>query len=346
MSTVIAMLMTSLLVILAGATRQAGAESSPERDRLTEISLREGLGGRAVPLLEIVPPAGGREGQLDRIRELLALSPDRRIHLRNPGRLSVSPRSTVLFAADESWYLEVIGDGSRFRYRGNVDDPAEAVPGRLDLATLERLGRAFIAERLARLIPAVEGERLVFLGSRYLREGTTTETEPFSSEVTANIAMFGRMVDDVYVAGPGSKLTVWFSNAGDPVAFFADWPAYRRSDRRQPTLPIESINDRVRKYADTSPDLVARNLDRFECGHVDLGVFKRRMGVVQTGCLVTHRGSTGDFQYAAIETIPIGVTVLSDPDWPVTGFVAAGRPWKPCKTSKDTCDEPHRAHRD
>lgn len=346
MPTLIALLMASLFFTLAGAAREAAAESSPERDRLTEVSLREGLGGRAVPLIEIVRPDGGREGQLARIRELLALSPDRRIHVRNPGRLSVSPRSTVLFAADESWYLEVIGDGSRFRYHGNVDDPAEAVPGRLDLATLERLGRAFVAERLARLIPAVEGERLVFLGSRYLREGSTTETEPFSSEVTANIAMFGRTVDDVFVAGPGSKLTVWFSNAGEPVAFFADWPAYRRSDRRQPTLPTAGINDRVRKYADKSPDLIARNLHRFECGYVDLGVFKRSIGVIQTGCLVTHRGPTGDFQYAAIETIPIGVTVLSDPDWPVTEFVAAGRPWKSCKTSKDTCDEPHHAHRE
>jgi hypothetical protein len=100
-----------LLCLLASGARVASAEPSSERIRLTEVSLREGLGGRAV--LEAIPPDGGRDRRLDRLLELLAGSSDRRIHVRNPGRLSVSDRSRVLFAADESWYLEVMGDGSR-----------------------------------------------------------------------------------------------------------------------------------------------------------------------------------------------------------------------------------------
>jgi hypothetical protein len=347
MRSLIDALPTLLLCLLAVHPPIASAEPSSERDRLTAVSLREGLGGRAVPLLEVVPPAGGRDGQLGTLRELLAGSPDRRIHVRNPGRLSVSDRSTMLFAADESWYLEVTGDGSRFRYRGNIDDPAEAVaagaPGPLDLATLERLGRAFIADRLPRLIPPVEGETLVFLGSRYLREGSTTETEPFTSDVKANIAIFGRRVGDVFVAGPGSKITIWFSAAGEPVAFFADWPAYRVSDRRQATLGIAAIGDRIVKYADKPRELIEQNRTRFECGYVDLGVFKRRMGLIQAGCMLFHSGSIGTVPYGAIETIPIGVSVLSDPQWPVTRFVASGRHWDPCKASKDLCDAPHPA---
>jgi hypothetical protein len=344
-----AVILTMLLYLLALAVEVASAEPSAERDRLTRVSLSEGLGARTVPLLEVVPPESGRDGQLDRVRALLAQSPDRRIHVHNPGRSSVSDRSTVLFAADESWYLEVMGDGSRFRYRGNIDDPAEEAgsggSGPLDLATLERLGRAFIADRLAPLIPRVDGEALVFLGSRYLREGSTTETEPFTTEVKANIAIFGRAIDGVFVAGPGSKVTIWFSTAGEPVAFFADWPTYRRGSRQQETLDIEGIRERVRNYADKSRHLIARNLTSFECGYVDLGVFKRRMGLIQTGCLAVHRGPIGDFHYGAIETIPIGVAVVPDPQWPVTGFVVKGRRWDPCKVSKEICDEPDRRAR-
>src|SRR4029079_2417933 len=106
--------------------------------------------------------------QFGRLVELLAKGPDSRIHIRKTGRLSVSARSTVLFAADNSWYLEVMGDGSRFRYHGNIDDATEegaaGESGPLDPVTLEQLGRDFIANRLTQLIPSVEGERLVFLG--------------------------------------------------------------------------------------------------------------------------------------------------------------------------------------
>ena len=340
--------LAALLCALAVAVEVASAEPSAERDRITRVSLSEGLGARTVPLLEVVSPEGGRDGQLNRILALLAGSPDRRIHVRNAGRSSVSGRSTVLFAADESWYLEVMGDGSRFRYRGNIDEPAEdgdGTPGRLDLGTLERLGRAFVVDRLAPLIPPVGGETLVFLGSRYLREGSTTETEPFTSEVRANIAIFGRAIDGVFVAGPGSKITIWFSRVGEPVAFFADWPTYRRTSREQETLDIDGIRHRVRRYADKSQHLIARNLTSFECGYLDLGVFKRQTGIIQTGCLAVHRGPIGAFHYGAIETIPIGVAVVSDPQWPVTRFIATGRRWNPCKAGKEVCDEPDRRAR-
>jgi hypothetical protein len=343
-------LLIALPCFLLATASDASAGPSAERRRLTEVSLRDGLGAREVPLLQVVPLEGDRDAQLSRLLqfgrlvEQLARSPDPRVHVRNPGRLSVSARSTVLFAADQSWYVEVMGDGSRFRYHGNIDDPdaerAAGDAGPLDLATLERLGRDFIATRLARVVPPAEGERLVFLGSRYLREGSAIEREGFTSTVKANIAIFGREVGGVFVAGPGSKISVWFSNDRQPVAFLADWPIYRRSNRAQATLDINGIRDRILNYADKPRDLIQRNLTQFECGYVDLGVFKRRMGTIQSGCVGLHRGDIEDFRYGAIETIPIGVTVVPDPDWPVTTFIAAGDRWDPCRISKMVCNEP------
>jgi hypothetical protein len=249
----------------------------------------------------------------------------------------------VLFAADDSWYLEVMGDGTRFRYHGNVDDSAKHradAETTLDLATLERLGREFIASRLAPLIPPVTGERLVFLGSRYLREGSATETEPFTRTVRASVAVFGREVGGAFVAGSGSRITVWFSAAGEPVAFFADWPTYRVSDRTQRTLDVSSIADRIKSYADKPRDLIERNVKYFECGYVDLGVFKRGADVIQSGCVIMHSGAIDDFHYGAVETVPIGVPVVPDPQRPVTTFISGGHRWDPCPVSKATCAEP------
>jgi len=135
-----------------------------------------------------------------------------------------------------------------------------------------------------------------------------------------------------------------FPTRGNRSPFFADWPIYRVSDRKQATLDIAHIMDRVKRYADKPFDLIQRNLKHFECGYLDLGVFKRRMGLIQTGCVVMHSGPIQDFQYGAIETIPIGIAVIPDPQWPVTTFVAAGHRWDLCSVSKGICDEPRAAH--
>jgi hypothetical protein len=322
-------------------------ESSAERKRLTDVSWEQGLNARKVPLLEVIPPEGGRNRRLEVLREVLAKGSDPRIQISNPGRLSVRDHSSVLFAKDNSWYLEVMGDGSRFRYHGNIEGPAKQgtveASRKLDLATLERLGREFITKRLFQLIPPIEGERLLFLGSRYLRDGSATESTPFTSEVKANMAVFGREVRGVFVAGPGSKITVWFSNDGEPVAFFADWPQYRVSDQTQATLDISDIKNRLKNYADKPFELIQRNLKHFECGYVDLGVFRRSMGLIQTGCLAVHSGQIQEFEYGAIEAIPIGVTVVSDAQWPVTRSVASHSRWNACSISSVACKEPQPA---
>jgi hypothetical protein len=324
--------------LLLGAPVGAGAETSSERARITETSARDALGGRTVALLEVVVPEDGREGQVKRLMELVGRS-DREV-----GRVASSNRSTILFAADESWQLEVIGDGSRFRYRGNIDDPrrvaADAPFGRLDMATLEQLGRGYIIRHLAPLVHIPEDQQLIFLGTKYLRSGSATADEGFTSEVVSNIAVFGRAVHGTYIAGPGSKITVWFTNRGTAIAFNVDWPTYRVLRQQQETLDIAGVRNRIASYAD-KPELIEPNMRRFECGYVDLGVFKRQGAVIQAGCVVHHSGTSSEgFTYAHVETVPIGARVIPDPAWPVTGFVAAGRRWDPCRVSRQVCQEP------
>ncbi|MGE0825411.1 MAG: hypothetical protein AB7G75_20680 [Candidatus Binatia bacterium] len=318
-------------VILPSIPSTVHAEGSPYRANVTETSLRGALGGRSIPLLEAVPPKGGRDEQLARLMKMLDASPDRRIHARDPQEPQISKRSTTMLATDGSWYLQVVGDGSRFLYRGNIDDPTEieeaARFGQLDMKKLEMLGRKFITEQLASLVSLPVSDSLVFLGTKYLREGSASEKDQqFTSEVVANIALFGREVRGTYVAGPGSKIAVWFSNSGEPVGFDVDWPTYQLSRRTQSTLDINRVWDRMTRYADHPLDLIQRNTTRFECGYVDLGVHKRPGQMIQAGCTAHHDGPLPDgVKYAAIETMPIGVEVVEDSSWPVTQLIVTGQ---------------------
>lgn len=73
---------------------------------------------------------------------VLSSSSERRVTVSEIGQTRESRESSIVRANDESWYFEVLGDGSRYRYRGNIDDPKEreATAGlpKLDNAQLEK----------------------------------------------------------------------------------------------------------------------------------------------------------------------------------------------------------------
>lgn len=331
------------LIVVNGAF----AADSAYRLQLTIDGQSAALGARTVPLLEVVPPAGGRDAQLERLMAFLALSPDRRIQPpAAPLVARSSKRSSLIGTFDGTSYVEVLGDGSKWRFHSNLDDPAEiaaeASLPRLELPALEALGRDYITRQLAPLAPLAPGETLVFLGSRYLQHGSSDAVSPVTESVVANVAVFAREVQGTFVGGGGSKLAVWFNKRSEPVGFDADWPSYLPAVQRQATLPIGLVMDRVAAYSDNDLLLIQRNTRRFECGYVDLGVFKRGLSLLQAGCFVHHEGSLTDpdFGYASVEVIPIGVDVLPDPSWPVTRFVAAGLPWDPCSASPKACRSP------
>jgi hypothetical protein len=323
----------------------AGAEPSLYRLELTRASASGALAMRNYPLLEVVPPAGGREAVMKRLTNVIRGARLRRIHVDDPGTPRVAKRATFLSSAHGNWYLEVAGDGSRFRYRGDIDDQkAAAAAGSKRLGgpdTLERYGRDFIERHLRTLVPVGGDEALVFMGAKYLHQGSAAEGEPFDDHVVANIAVFSREVGGTFVAGAGSKIAIWFSNSGEPVAFDVDWPIYRRSERRQDTLDITDVRRRLALYGDAPVDRIERNTTRFECGYVDQGVHKRAMGLVQMGCMVHHNGLEAEgTRYAAVEVIPIGQSVVPDAQWPVTAFIAEGRPWDRCAASPSSCAVP------
>lgn len=294
----------------------AFGEPSQYRKELTERSLREALGERAVPLLKFKPPAGGREAALQRLLSVLKASRDRHISVREMGPRHESKRRLKIRAADGSWSLRVDADGSRVRYRGHLGDRTELPSARpLDLAALERLGRAYIAGPLAPLVPLSASDRLVFLGTRYLRSGSASESDPrFTSAPIAGIALFGREVRGTFVAGPGSKVSVWFTNKGEPIAFDVDWPEYQVEGTAPATLSRERARDRLYKQLPDQRENIERNTKRFECGYIDGGAY-HRSAIIQAGCLIHHDGLVATGRYARVDAVPLALDPTPDRAW-------------------------------
>lgn len=187
-----------------------------------------------------------------------------------------------LFLRSDKGYLDVLADGTKFIFRGDIDNPEEIAKsrgkGRVSDVDLESLGRAFI-QSLPDLIPIAPNEKLTFLGTRFLKnasipikqEAVATDLSvtaprpswlrrspvrrgesamvpvpgPMSIEVVASIAYFGREIDGTPVVGKGSRIAVWFDNGREPVALEADWPRYSPTGLRQEILPWDELRRRA-----------------------------------------------------------------------------------------------------
>jgi hypothetical protein len=302
---------------------------------LTRRAMQQGFGKESVMLL--APERGpGREVVASRLRTLLTQSGGRFGHrlMATDLKETQSDRRILSYVGEDS-YLEVYTDGTKFRFRGNLDDPKEieriGTQGKLGQSELESLGRRFITEALGSLVKVGAGESITFLGTRHLMHGGSDENGVGHDKVIANIAIFGRELNGIPVVGSGSKIAVWFAADREPVGFDVDWPAYKVTQAAQDILPRDRLRERVDAFITVPSDSSMSRVTRFECGYVDLGVTKRG-GQIQAGCAVFYvdrdrpaNSAAETLTWARVEFIPAGVQVLKDDQWPLTNLIATGR---------------------
>jgi hypothetical protein len=228
--------------------------------------------------------------------------------------------------------LEVFGDGTRLRFRGDIDNENEraktAQLPKLSSDELESLGRAFISRGLGDIVKLGRDESITYLGSKYLKNGgSNLEGTIRTEEVVANIAVFGREVNHIPVAGPGSKLAIWFANDREPVAFDVDWPTYIRTKAYQEILPRERLIERINLATQVSNPADAPSV-RIECGYIDQGGEKRG-AVIQGGCSVSYEGLSGPpnaagerMSWGRIQMVPAAIKVIADAKWPLAKHIA------------------------
>ena len=236
----------------------------------------------------------------------------------------------VLTYSGDRGYLEVIADGSAFRFRADIDAKDRTrtdISRRIGKRELEKLGRRFVTGPLVKFVTLGRREAMTFLGVRYLYEGDgATEAAANQTEaarVVASVAVFGRSIDGVPDVGSGSKVAVWFDDAGQPVGFDVDWPKYRASSARQNLLATGELQRRMAATAVAPEGEPMITVGRFEGGFVDLGA-TRRDRHAQAGCSISYRGTAREETWARLDFVPAAVEVRRERRWPLANALAAG----------------------
>ncbi|MCM3869403.1 MAG: hypothetical protein ND895_01730 [Pyrinomonadaceae bacterium] len=298
---------------------------------LTRKALSVGFGKDAVLVLE--PQRGpGRDAVAKQLRALAARKDGplgARFTERGLKAARSDDRNTAFVGPFSS--LKVSADGTKFHFRGNIDDPNElkraGAAGRLiQKDELEKIGRRFIDNALKEFVRLGADESLVFLGSKYLREeALSADGKQRKDEVSANIAVFGREVRGVPVIGSGSKIAVWFANDRQPVGVDVDWATYKVTQTRQSVLSRDRLFERVRATTVPPGGTAGATVSRFECGYIDLGAPKRGAGI-QSGCAIHYTGRNEDgSSWARVEYVPAGQQVFADAKWPLARLIAEGK---------------------
>lgn len=307
------------------------AEPSSYRASLTSQSLEKGFGQSSVELLSSVP----EKGKTVVAEQLLSSLKAGRLGVSANDLKKSSDEQRVLSYVGDNSSLDIYADGSKFRFRGDIDNvkgTRAIVNNKLKQEELESLGRDFIAKNLSNFVALGQNEKLTFLGTRYLRNASADLKGQTKDEIVANIAIFGREVQNNPIIGSGSKIAIWYGGDKQPVGFDVDWTKYKLTTQKQDILPVERLKNRIEAVSAVPKDASDIKLSRFECGYVDLGATKRSK-TLQAGCLVAYDGYTGaanqKLRWAKIEFVPAGSKIIPDANWPITRLITTQGEPKP-----------------
>jgi hypothetical protein len=325
-------LMSLSLWSLAGMLAISGAahaDESADSQQAASNALTSGLGRPTARVLQRV--------SLDRsavAAELAARFGDA------AARAAAMADGSLRLTADD-WRIVVAADGTAAAGQ-RTSAAAPPVPTKLDLATLERLGRAFIATRLAGVVVPRGGERMVVLRSNHqIQGGQDASGRRAPDLVRAHRIVFGREIDRLRVVGGGSTVSITFGPDGAPVSFEYDWPQYTAGA----TVAIASpgaILERVQRVAAARSGGAAASivlprvdasrgypvelgqgvqLSRAECGYFDPGTLaKLGIDLVQPACqyAVLHTRAMGAhvLRHGLGGAVPAAITAVPDDKWP------------------------------
>jgi hypothetical protein len=163
----------------AAAVPQQESGHSDYLVSLTRKAMANGFGAESVMLL--APERGpGREAVAKELRGMLTQYRLGRATNGSDFKETQYDKRILSFVGERS-YLEVYTDGTKVRFRADLDDPKGAAQTgshrKLDKEALETLGRRFIGEALRSVVKVGGNESLTFLGVRYLHQGGGDEYE-------------------------------------------------------------------------------------------------------------------------------------------------------------------------
>lgn len=332
----------SLLTILGSLFAQASparAEDFARANTQAARSLSSGVGATSLPTFRRL--AGSPETVTSALVAALCKASCDAV-----SRQSLGERTRV---RGDGWRLDVYGDGTMAEF---TDDHvtagshalAVAPERKMSLATLETLGRRYIAAHLSSAIVLGPGEALVAKTAAFRSEGGVARNGVLGPErVTAQRIVFTREIEGRPVTGSGSKVTLTFLSDSSVESFRYDWPTYVASGATQPMLGVNQILQRVQRVtaqrtgSSTAPVLPtitsqaqapSTSIDlgdnvqllRLECGYYDPGIASRgSSAVLQAGCYyhALHSTSGAVTTTAGLSgAVPAAVQPAADEAWP------------------------------
>ncbi len=314
---------------------QAWCRSSSYLEQWRARSMQQGLNQSELPLLK-VKPGPGATSVVQTLQSILDGRYGSRFQLATAQQRSLKA-GQVIRLEQGTTALTVYGDGSRFKFRGDIDNPdyirKNRSQNRLEAEELESRGRTVVSS-LGNLISMGSDEKLIFLGTRYLKNANipvqAARQRTMTIEVVANIALFGREVKGVPVLGRGSLVAVWFDNSGDCIGLDVNWSPLEITSQTQEVLSWSALKDRIAQLAVPLKSSARNQVKHVMCGYVDQGA-GRQGHYLQAGCALAYESlrRPGDapemeFRSAFVELIPAAREVQDDPFWQHARHLASG----------------------
>jgi hypothetical protein len=299
---------SQVFVLFVASFQVASAADSRERQEVDRSSRASGFGRSAVKLID----RGVRKGAGPTADALISASS--RVDIKSAGAKRTNTSDGVRLE-EGTWYLQVKGDGSVAEYYNSAPKSGIPVEARLSDATLTQSAVSFAVTNLGAALGLVPGD-LMPLNVRHQTRtyGSRSSSVPLGRELLSSEVTFARKIDGLPVLGPGSKIRVELSAAGDVVGYSYNWSALSVSARSQ---KVHMPNKVLQRAADVAGigNGSASQVKRFECGYYDAGALEGS-AQIQSACLVqtSSRDAAGLVTDQAF--VPAAIDVQPDKSWP------------------------------
>jgi hypothetical protein len=324
----------ALVAAMAFVSHAARAEETPEAKVHHELSATQGLNAATLPVLKRV------------VQDQNTVADELARRLRPGASVQKTKLGNRLHVAAGAWHLLVSSDGASADFHDTaVEQRAHelGVPlaNRMSSAAIVQKGREIVSSQLAQQIALAPGETLVAIHADYrIEEGADVNSKQTTSKVVANRVVFTRVIAGVPVVGPGSKVSVVFTNDGALESFHYDWPKYTGAPSQKTAAPAELVSRVQRavlaRTGETTPpikfDLTVRKASAFpiaasqktqiqsmDCGYFDGGFDDTMPALVQPGCTYEAivYGPNG-IRDGVEGAVPAGESFAVDDAWPET----------------------------
>lgn len=306
--------MVYCLSTLALVTASAVAKDSTFR---RAVGVRSEAVGVATSLKLYTRVSG--PGRASRIEQLLPRLSSLRSVSGQPVSTTESGESVMVHGP--GWLLDIRGDGNAVRfdadsYRHRAGIPGVEVDHRMSEGHLSDLGSEFISGFLRDQIPLGSGEHLELWRTAYEIESVTEIGGATQTQVVANRVVFTRVIDNIPVLGPGSKIALTFANDGQIIGFQYDWSVFSDAGEVRENTDVGVLKGRATALLEAKAGPGKTEPRRFECGYYDAGARVSATGSpLQGGCIAEHAVARNGTMQVLIAAVPAAQNVISDPAW-------------------------------